>query len=67
MPRTKRNGSLFIQSAIKKPGSFHAYCKREGFGKANLVCIRKGLQSRDRITRQRANLALNLSHMRSRK
>jgi len=64
MARTKSKGGFFIQRAIEHPGTFHAYCKREGFGKVTGACISKGLHSRDRVTRQRANLARNLARIR---
>lgn len=60
----RKTGGFFIQRAIKKPGSFHKYCRREGFLKANAACIRHGLASPNRLTRERANLARNLSRIR---
>lgn len=66
MARGKRNGGYFIQKAIKKPGSFHKYCKNEGFRKANASCIRHGLASPNRLTRERANFARNLARLRPR-
>lgn len=64
MARTKKKGAFFIQKAIEHPGTFHAYCKRQGYGKVTAACIQEGLHSRDRITRQRANLAKNLARIR---
>lgn len=66
MARRKKGSSLFIQKAIEKPGTFHAYCQREGYSKVNGRCIQKGLKSKNRLTRQRANLAKNLARIRPR-
>ena len=63
MARTKAN-QFFIQGAIKHPGTFHAYCARQGHKKVNASCIAEGLQSLNSVTRQRANLARNLARLR---
>jgi len=47
----------WIQGAVKKPGAFTAYCKRQGYGGVTNACIAKGLKSRSRKTRQRASFA----------
>lgn len=64
MARTKQRNKNFIQGAIEKPGTFRAYCKRQGYSKVTSACIKQGLSSRDRITRQRANLARTLMRIR---
>ena len=49
----------WIQSAIKKPGSFKKYCG----GKVTQKCIQKGLKSKNPLTRKRAGLAKALLSM----
>lgn len=64
MTRTKTKDKFFIQRAVEKPGTFRAYCKRQGHSKVNATCIQEGLRARDRITRQRANLAKTFARIR---
>lgn len=47
----------WIQSAIKKPGSFTAYCKRKGYSGVTQKCIEEGKRSKNPKTRRRAYLA----------
>lgn len=53
----------WIQNAVKKEGSFTAYCKRKGFKGVTDECIRMGMQSKDSTIQRRANLAKTLRKM----
>jgi len=48
---------LWMQGAVKHPGSFTAYCKRQGYKDVTEECIREGMRSKDPTTRKRASLA----------
>lgn len=58
------NKKSWIQSAIKKPGSFTSYCKKQGFKGVTSACIAKAKRSKNPKTRKRANLAETLRKMR---
>ncbi|MRJ06265.1 MAG: hypothetical protein C6I01_01935 [Epsilonproteobacteria bacterium] len=45
---------------IKKPGSFTEYCRKKGYKKVTLQCIKEGLKSKNPLTRKRALFALNV-------
>ena len=47
----------WMQSAVKKKGSFTAYCKRQGYKGVTRACINKGKKSSNPTTRRRATLA----------
>jgi len=53
----------WIQKAVKKPGAFTAYCKREGFKGVTQACIKKGCNSKNPTTRRRACLAKTFKKM----
>ena len=53
----------WIKGAIKKPGSFTAWCKRKGYKGVTAECIAEGKRSKDSTTRKRANLAQTLRGM----
>jgi hypothetical protein len=44
---------------IRKPGSFTAWCKRQGFSGVTSECIAKGLKSKNAAIRKKANFARN--------
>jgi hypothetical protein len=50
----------WINHAISKKESFTNYCKRKGFSKVTLACIRIGMKSKNPLTRKRAHLAKTL-------
>ena len=54
---TQKSKKRWMQSAVKKPGSFTAWCKAQGFGGVTAECIAKGKRSKNPTTRRRANLA----------
>jgi hypothetical protein len=55
-----KQNNKWIQNAVKKPGSFDAYCKRQGKNGATAACISKGLHSKNATTKKRAKLAKTL-------
>ena len=57
----------WIQGAIKKPGSFTAWCKRQGFKGVTQACIEKGKRSKNPKIRKRANLAQTLRKLTKKK
>jgi len=52
----------WIQSAVKKPGAFTAWCKKHGFDSATTECIRAALKTakktKDKTLRGQALFAL---------
>jgi len=50
----------WIQEAIKKPGAFTEWCRRQGFSGVTRECIEKGKRSSNPTTRRRAYLAETL-------
>lgn len=44
---------------IRRPGSFTAWCKRQGFGGVTSACIAKGKASKDPRIRRKATFAAN--------
>jgi hypothetical protein len=58
--KSSKSGGDWISSAIKKPGSFRAYCG----GKVTKSCIEKGKKSKNPTVRRRAILAETLMKMR---
>ena len=56
----------WLQRAIKKPGSFTAYCKRHGFGGVTMGCIQYALKQAkktgDSSLRGKALLAKRLKY-----
>jgi hypothetical protein len=57
------NKKSWIQEAIKKPGSFTAYCKRKGYKGVTKKCIEEGKKSKNPTVRKRATLAETLRKM----
>jgi len=47
----------WIQSAVKRTGSFTEYCKKQGFSGVTNKCIAKAKKSKNPKTRKRAVLA----------
>ena len=57
----------WIQKAIKKPGSFTAWAKRQGYSGATPAAIAAGKRSKNPTVRRRAQLAGTLRKMRRRR
>lgn len=57
----------FIQKAIKKPGSFTDWCKKQGYNGVTEECIKKGLKSKDKKVQARAKLAIALRNIAKKK
>jgi hypothetical protein len=57
MDRELAEQKKWIQKAVKKPGSFTAWCKKQGFDGVTNECIEKGLKSDDKKIQARAKLA----------
>jgi len=57
----------WIQSAVKKPGAFTNWCKKQGYKGVTSACIAEGKRSKNPTTRRRANLAATLRKMRRKK
>ena len=55
-PRKKKK---WIQSAIKKPGAFTAYCKGKGYEGVTGACISEGIKAGGKVAK-RAHLARTL-------
>lgn len=53
----KKKKEKWIQKAIKNPGAFTQWCKRQGYSGVTKECIEKGKQSPNPTTRRRAYLA----------
>lgn len=53
----------WIQEAIKKPGAFTEWCKRQGFSGVTKECIEMGKRSSNPTTRRRAVLAETLKKL----
>jgi len=53
----------WIQEAIKKPGAFTEWCRRQGFSGTTKECIEKGKRSSNPTTRRRAVLAETLKKL----
>ncbi len=53
----------WIQKAIKRPGAFTRWCKRQGFNGVTSACIAKGKRSKNPRVRRQANLAATLRKM----
>lgn len=54
MARKKKE---WMAAAVKKPGTFTAWCKKQGYKSTTWECIRKGMKSRSLLIRRRAQLA----------
>ena len=50
-----------IELDPKKRGTFTRYCIRDGYKGVTKDCIRKGLNSKNPLTRKRANFARNFA------
>jgi len=50
----------WIQKAIRKPGAFTEWCRRQGFSGTTKECIELGKRSSNPTTRRRAYLAETL-------
>lgn len=57
----------WIQKAIKHPGSFTEWCKKQGFKGVTKECIEMGKRSKNPTIRKRANLAETLRKMSKKK
>jgi len=57
----------WIQQAIKKPGAFTEWCRRQGFSGATKACIEKGKRSSNPTIRRRAYLAETLKRLAKRR
>jgi hypothetical protein len=57
----------WIQQAIKKPGAFTEWCKRQGFSGVTRECIEMGKRSSNPTTRRRAVLAETLRKLAKRR
>jgi hypothetical protein len=53
----------WIQGAIKKPGAFREWCKKQGYEGATKECIEKGKKSSNPTIKRRANLAQTLKKL----
>lgn len=62
--KSKQN---WAKTAIKHPGAFRSWCKKNGYSSANTSCIRKGKKSSNATVRRRAILADNLRKIRARR
>jgi len=69
MPRkkAKNKNNNWARTAVKKPGAFRSWCKRQGYSKVNTRCIQKGLKSKNPTTRRRARLALTFKKLRAKR
>lgn len=67
MPRKSKKKSHWIQDAIKHPGSFTAWCKKQGFLGASESCIKQGEQSKNPAIRKKAALAKTLKKLAKRR
>jgi len=57
----------WIQEAIKKPGAFTQWCKRQGYEGVTQECIEKGKKSDNITIRRRAILAETLRRLAKRR
>ena len=53
----KKSKNMWMQNAVKKRGSFTAYCQSKGFGGVTDKCIAEGKASKDPTVKKRAVLA----------
>jgi hypothetical protein len=60
MAKKKKN---WIQNAIKHPGAFSEWCRRQGYDGATKECIEKGKKSSNPTIRRRAVLAETLKRL----
>lgn len=63
LSKHKSGGKNWIQGAVKKPGSFTAYCKSKGYDGVTNSCISEGKNSSNPLTRKRATLAQTFRKM----
>ncbi len=63
----KKKSKKWIQGAIKHPGAFTEWCKKQGFSGATEECIAKGKKSKNPTVRKRATLAQTLKKMHKKK
>lgn len=57
----------WAKTAIKHPGAFRSWCKKQGYRSANTTCIRKGKKAANSTIRKRAVLADNFRKMRAKR
>lgn len=57
MAKKKKAKDDWMQGAVKKEGSFTAYCKKKGFDGVTDECIAEGKASKDPTIKKRAVLA----------
>jgi len=55
--KKKKAKDEWMQGAVKKPGSFTAYCKKKGFDGVTDECISEAKASGDPTVKKRAVLA----------
>jgi len=69
MAKAKRNNKNkdWARTAVKKPGAFRSWCRKQGYSKVNTRCIQKGLKSKNPTTRRRARLALTFKKLRAKR
>lgn len=65
--KSSKKKDKWIQGAIKHPGSFTAWCKKQGFSHATEACIKKGEKSSNPTIRKRATLAKTLKGLAKKK
>lgn len=54
----KKGGKTnWMKDAVKKPGSFTAFCKSKGYDGVTEQCVSEGKRSKNPLTKKRANLA----------
>lgn len=53
----KKKDKKWMQDAVKHPGAFTEWCKKQGYKGVTQECIEKGKKSRNPTTRKRAVLA----------
>ena len=63
----KRNNSNWAKTAVRHPGAFRSWCKRQGYKGVNTACIRKGKKATNSKVRKRAILADNFRKMRAKR
>ena len=62
-----RRKKRWIQGAVKKEGSFRAYCRRLGFSGVTQECVERGKRSKNPTIRRRAILAQTLKRLSKRR
>lgn len=63
----KSKKSNWAKTAVKHPGAFRSWCKRQGYSRVNTACINKGKKASNSTIRKRAVLADNFRKMRAKR